>query len=102
MVTAATGSARSLAIRPSSARIHSVDALRGAVMILMALDHVRDYISRAAMQFSPTNLTQTTAALFLPAGLLIFALRYLRSPRGFLRFSGCAGIALQGSSRASW
>jgi len=51
---------------PSPAnRIESVDALRGAIIILMALDHERDYTSAAAMSFSPTDLTRTTAALFL-------------------------------------
>src|SRR5215475_6334024 len=46
-------------------RIQSVDALRGAIMILMAIDHVRDFISSAAMSFSPTDLTRTTTVLFL-------------------------------------
>lgn len=45
-------------------RIQSVDALRGAIIIIMALDHVRDYTSAAAMSFSPTDLSRTTAALF--------------------------------------
>jgi uncharacterized membrane protein len=48
----------------SEGRIQSVDALRGAIIILMALDHVRDYTSIAAMSFSPTDLSRTTAALF--------------------------------------
>src|SRR5215467_9254099 len=47
-----------------SPRIQSVDALRGAIIILMALDHVRDFTSIAAMSFSPTDLSRTTAALF--------------------------------------
>jgi uncharacterized membrane protein len=34
-------------------------------MIVMTLDHVRDFISREAMQFSPTDLTRTTPAIFL-------------------------------------
>ena len=45
-------------------RIQSVDALRGLIMIIMALDHVRDFISAAAMTFEPNDLSRTTAALF--------------------------------------
>ena len=48
----------------SGSRIQSVDALRGAIIIIMALDHVRDFTSISAMSFSPTDLTRTTAALF--------------------------------------
>lgn len=46
-------------------RIQSVDALRGAIMILMAIDHIRDYVARSAQLFSPTDLTRTTTAIFL-------------------------------------
>jgi uncharacterized membrane protein len=45
-------------------RIQSVDALRGLIMIVMAVDHVRDFTSSAAMAFSPTDLTRTTPLLF--------------------------------------
>src|ERR1700689_5779458 len=45
-------------------RLQSVDALRGAIMMLMAIDHIRDYIARSAMQFLPTDLSRTTAAIF--------------------------------------
>ena len=42
-----------------------MDALRGFVMIVMALDHVRDFFHAGAMAFPPDNLSRTTAALFL-------------------------------------
>ena len=46
-------------------RLPAIDALRGLVMIVMALDHVRDFFSRDAMIFSPTDLARTTPGLFL-------------------------------------
>jgi len=34
-------------------------------MMLMAIDHIRDYVARSAMQFLPTDLMRTTVAIFL-------------------------------------
>src|SRR5882672_1634717 len=45
-------------------RISSVDALRGLVMIIMALDHTREFFHSGAMSFQPDDLTRTTAVLF--------------------------------------
>lgn len=45
-------------------RLQSVDALRGLVMIIMALDHVRDFFHSAAMSFQPDDLSRTTWAIF--------------------------------------
>jgi uncharacterized membrane protein len=46
-------------------RVEAIDAVRGTVMIIMALDHVRDFIHRGAMSASPTDLATTTPVLFL-------------------------------------
>jgi len=45
-------------------RITSVDLLRGAIMIIMALDHTRDFFHVGAQTGNPLDLSTTTPILF--------------------------------------
>lgn len=51
-------------IEPSRGRIDSIDLLRGIVMVVMMLDHTRDFVHNAVYQFDPTDPTRTNVALF--------------------------------------
>ncbi len=46
-------------------RINSIDFTRGLVVVIMALDHVRDFMHTASLSQDPTNLQTTSPALFL-------------------------------------
>ena len=51
---------KTAAVRP---RLEAVDLLRGIVMVVMVLDHTREYFTD--IRLDPTDLSKTTAALFL-------------------------------------
>ena len=80
-----------MSAQQSRQRIESVDVLRGLVMILMALDHTRDFFGTFGA--NPTNLAATTAPLFFTRWIT-----HLCAPVFFLLTGTGAGLARGGRS----
>ncbi len=59
-------------VRQKAFRINSIDLLRGLVMIVMALDHTRDFFHVTAWSDDPLNLATTSPVLFLTRFLTHF------------------------------
>lgn len=64
-MSASTDGAIPLAPTSARPRLESIDILRGIIMILMALDHVRDFFSHDLLTFYPLDLQKTYPAIFL-------------------------------------
>jgi len=101
----AAGSAQD-AHEPFKVRVDSIDLVRGVIMILMALDHVRDYFGAAGVD--PTDPATTTGALFftrwithicapvffLLTGVSAFLVSQRRSTRDLSRYLLTRGLWL--------
>jgi uncharacterized membrane protein len=70
------------------ARLESIDVVRGMIMIVMALDHTRDFFGIPGQ--NPTDLTSATAALFLTRWITFFC-----APVFFLLTGTGAYLSLQ-------
>jgi uncharacterized membrane protein len=92
-----TPSGPSAVAAPSRMRLESIDILRGIVMIIMMIDHTRDFVNAQGFQFDPTDVTRTSGPLFFArwithfcAPLFVFLAGvsiYLQKARGKTRLS---------------
>ena len=74
-------------------RLESIDVLRGVVMIIMALDHTRDFFGTFGA--NPTNLATTTAPLFFTRWIT-----HICAPTFFLLTGTGAGLASASRSKS--
>ncbi len=81
------------AVPVKRARIESVDVVRGVIMIIMALDHVRDFFGNLAV--NPTDPATTTYPLFFTRWITHFC-----APVFFLLTGTGAYLALRKKSRS--
>jgi len=89
-------------------RIASIDLLKGLVMVIMALDHVRDYFHDAAFLFNPSNPAVSTLPIFFTrfithfcapafsflAGLSAFMIGKRKTPAALSKFLFQRGLWL--------
>ena len=79
--------------RPKRVRVDSVDVVRGLVMILMALDHTRDFFGSRA---DPTNVATTTTTLFFTRWVT-----HVCAPTFFLLTGTGAALSLGGGRKST-
>src|SRR5215469_18237008 len=103
MVTAVSSPAASVRTEASVftapvSRVVSVDVLRGIVMVVMALDHTRDFLTN--QPFAPENLAHTYGALFFTR----FITHFCAPVFAFLAGSGAFLSTRRGKSlkQVSW
>src|SRR5579872_2999225 len=80
-------------------RISSIDILRGIVMVVMALDHTRDYFSD--FKFEPTDLQHASTIMFFTRWITHYCAPvfiFLSGTSAFLSMSMSKGLTKQQKS----
>lgn len=81
-------------------RVASIDVMRGLVMVLMLLDHVRDMVHVQAHDFSPTDPDKTSLVLFFTRWITHFCAPIFVLLAGVgIRMQAAAGMAPGALSR---
>ena len=85
-------------VGPARVRLDSIDLLRGLVMVIMALDHSRDFMTN--VRFVPEDLSHTYEALFIPR----FITHFCAPVFSFLAGTGAFLATFRGKSiqQVSW
>ena len=88
----------SAALLPNQAtarpRLDSIDLIRGLVMVIMALDHTRDFLTN--LRFAPEDMSHTYGALFFTR----FITHYCAPVFAFLAGTGAFLATRRGKSLA--
>jgi uncharacterized membrane protein len=100
-----TGAGNGAATAPRRARLEAVDVVRGVIMVIMALDHTRDFFGIPGQ--NPTNLATASAALFLTRWITNFCapVFFLLTGTGAylsLRRKSAAGLSRYLLTRGTW
>ena len=103
---AVTAAAASLPAGRRLPRVQAVDVLRGIVMVIMALDHIRDFFHNQSQLFSPEDLARTSAPLFFTRWITHFCApvfvflagtgAYLATRRGMSRIDAARFLVTRG------